>query len=306
MNIAILGPTALGKSNIAIELAKKIDAEIISCDSMQIYKDLNIGTGTIIPSKMFGIKHHLINEFDLHQRYNASIFKKLAEEKIQKIKNRQKKLILVGGTGMYAYLFLYQKKMLPANKSIYQKLWHKYQKEGIKPLLEEIQNIDPKTAEKVSNNPRRILRMLEVIRITGKVITYNEEKKKIHPSFCEYILLSSPEYNRKQIIIRCKKMLANGWVEETKKVISKGIFQSPTAWQALGYKTIQEFIRGKISTKEKLLEKLITLTYRYAKKQRTWFKNKHSQALFLDREKMAKKEIIQKIISSYRQLPITH
>ena len=279
--IALLGATGIGKSKLAIELAKKIDAEIISCDSMQIYKKLTIGTGKILPQEMQNIPHHLIDLFDISQAYNANIFCSLAEECVKKIHKKGKKVILVGGSGLYARIFLYKEKMLPSNKNLYQKLWKEYKSQGINPLWEKLKEKDPETAKKFPNNPRRIIRMLEATLLLEKPLPKQEFLSVLRDDALEIVLSANSNFNREKIVSRCKQMLMNGWIEETQTLAKQGLFQTPTASQALGYNIIYQETQKPQFDKEELLKKLVVSTHRYAKKQRTWFKNKHPNANFL-------------------------
>ena len=286
--IAILGPTASGKSAVAVEVAKKLNGEIISCDSMQIYRQMSIGTAKIIKEEMDGIPHHLIDCKDISERYDASLFIKDVEKLIKDISSRGKLPIITGGTGMYARLLLYGGDMLPSDKAIAKKIREQFAQEGLDPLIAELHQTDPASAEKHAKTPRRIFRALEVVRITGealpgKVSWHDETRFK---KLKQYILIGEPDEARTLIRKRTKIMLEQGWIEEVQNLLENHDFlNTPTACQSLGYREIIEYLNGGFNNDiDELYEKLVTQTCRYAKKQRTWFRNQHHGAMIIPRK----------------------
>ena len=279
--VSILGTTAVGKSSLAIKLAREINGEIISCDSMQIYQGLAIGTGHPNKQELAQVKHHLINEYELSQNYDASIFVQRASALIEDICQRGKVPIVVGGTGLYARLLLYKDSMRSSNKIIAKQIRQDYEEKGFEPLYQELMDIDPATAGKVGKNTRRLFRALEVIRIEKKPFGKSNWKEKPFYKGFHYILLAEPSFNRQLIIKRIDKMLEQGWEEEAKLVLGQGLLKTPTAWQALGYRIINMYLDKKLSYQE-MREQLITATCRYAKRQRTWFRHQHSGSTLLN------------------------
>lgn len=302
--LSILGPTAGGKSDLALLLAEKINGEIISCDSMQVYQGMDIGTAKPSASVLASLPHHLISCFDLNVRYSASMFCELAEPIIADIEKRGKQPILAGGSGMYARLLLYGNNGLPADRDLHASLKLRLAAEGRELLLAELQAIDPLTATKVGNNDRRLIRALEVVMLTGEPIPQKTSPTD-EPTMpgLQVINMCSPELNRERIAMRTRKMLRNGWIEETEKLIAKGLWSTPTACQSLGYRQVGEYLAGKLTSMDSLMEKIITLTCRYAKKQRTWFRNQHYGAVSISRQKGDDPEVIaNQIIESFLQI----
>ncbi|MEA2012152.1 MAG: tRNA (adenosine(37)-N6)-dimethylallyltransferase MiaA [Verrucomicrobiota bacterium] len=297
--LAILGPTASGKSSLSLKLAKRINSEIISCDSMQIYKGLNIGTATPSKKQLKEIPHYFINSLEINQKFDANIFATRAKKIIADIKKRKKVPILTGGTGLYAKILLYGVKLPPSNKKIASDLLElSKSKISYKKICDELKKKDLQSFKDAKKNKRRILRALEIIRITGKPISNNFNKSIPDPdlNIKEWILIHPPEKLRQRIRERTYEMLKNGWIEETKKLIATDFFSSPTARQALGYKYIADYLKGDIKTFEELAEKIIVMTGRYAKKQRTWFRNQHPKANIVNPEEYSEDELINLIL----------
>ena len=279
--ISILGPTASGKSSLALEIAQKFNGEIISCDSMQVYREMNIGSATPSQEELDSIPHHLVNILDISEGYDVQKFIELAEAKILDIHARGKLPILTGGTGMYARLLLYGFDLLPSDKELSLKIRQEFADNGTEALLEELKAIDPETAERVAANPRHLKRAVEVIRLTGEKVPFKTSwGEQVRYPGKQFILIPDPDYSRSRISKRTVEMLNEGWIEEAEHLMmNKGLLDSPTALQSLGYREIIQLIKGEFpGGKEALTEKLITLTCRYAKRQRTWFRNQHPGA----------------------------
>ena len=300
--IYILGPTGIGKTQLAINIAREIDAEIISCDSMQIYRDLKIGTGQATLEEQQSITHHLMGEKELSFHYDANIFCQLAQECIESIKSRGKKVIITGGSGVYARILVTQENMLPSNKQIYKTLWEEYIKNGNEYIIQKLKEKTPQILDLIDiKNPRRIVRILEALIIDNDTTLKNIQQFSTHyqTQVQEFILESSIKFNRNSITLRCQKMLNNNWIDEATQAIAQGLFHTPTAWQAIGYKQIDMFLKGEIPNLEELTKKIVVQTHRYAKRQRTWFRNKHLQAKRINVEKNSlqkNKEFILKIL----------
>ena len=288
------GPTASGKSKLAVELAKKINGEIISADSMQIYKDMNIGTAKITNQEMQGIKHYLIDFISPEQRYSVSSFKKDAEDAIEKILSNGKTPIIVGGTGLYIDSLIYGIEFQD------EKIDTKYREElnkiaeieGLEKLYKKAQKIDPEAMAKISANDRkRIIRVLEIYHKTGKTKTEQEKesrKNEVKYNYKVFAITIPREKLYERINKRVDQMLEQGLIEEVEKILEKYSY-FPTAMQGLGYKEVIEYLENKI-TKEEMIEKIKKETRHYAKRQITWFK-KNKETIWLDGEKTTEENV---------------
>lgn len=302
--LSILGPTASGKTSLAIKVAQQLDGEIISCDSMQVYRGMDIGTAKVTPSEQQAIPHHLIDIYDIHTRYSASRFVELTTDLVKDIEKRGKLPILAGGTGMYARLFLYGGDMPPAERELHSQLKNRLEQEGKASLLQELYEKDPETAEKVKDNDRRLVRALEAVILTGAKLpgktTWGDEAIV---SGLQVVNMCSPELNRQRIRQRTAQMLNSGWIEETEALIKKGLWQTPTAFQSLGYRQIGDYLEGTLEGFDNLKEKIITKTCQYSKRQRTWFRNQHQGSMQIMREEGdSLDQVTQVIVKEYSKL----
>lgn len=285
--IVIGGPTASGKSGLAIELAKKINGEIISADSMQIYKDMNIGTAKVTEAEKQGIQHYMLDIVSPEERYSVSAYKKEAEEAIEKILKKGKIPIIVGGTGLYIESLIYgiEFQEEEIDEEYRQKLNEIAEREGLEKLYNEAKKIDSHAMEKISINDRkRIIRVLEIYHKTGKTKTEQEIESRANEVKYNYKLFAiTVDRNKlyKKIEKRVDKMLEEGLIEEVES-IKKKYNKFPTAMQGLGYKEVVEYLENKI-TKEEMTEKLKKETRHYAKRQLTWFR-KYKELTWLDGE----------------------
>ena len=275
--IVIVGPTASGKTALSIELAKKINGEIISCDSMQIYKDLNIGSAKPTIEEMQGIKHYLIDEIEPTQRFSVAEYKKRAEKAIEEIIKKGKTPIVVGGTGLYANSLIYgiEYNEIKYDEKYRNELMKLAQTEdGLESLFEKAKKIDPKAMEKISkNDKKRIVRILEIYNSTGTTKTKQEKesrKKEVKYDYKVFALNMERSVLYERINKRVDIMLEQGLIEEVKNILKK-YNEFPTAMQAIGYKEIVEYFNGDL-TKEEAIEKIKQESRRYAKRQLTWFK----------------------------------
>lgn len=274
------GPTASGKSNLAVELAKRINGEIISADSMQIYKDMNIGTAKITPEEMQGINHYLIDFVSPDERYSVSSFKKDAEKAIEAILAKGKVPIIVGGTGLYIDSLIlgieFQDEKIDTE---YRESLNKIAEEqGLQKLYNMAQAIDPVAMKKISeNDKKRIIRALEIYHKTGKTKTEQElesRKSEIKYNYKLFAITMDRQVLYEKIEKRVDKMIEQGLIDEVQGILNK--YQKfPTAMQGLGYKEVVEYLENK-TTKEEMVEKIKKETRHYAKRQLTWFrKNKN-------------------------------
>lgn len=278
--LVISGATASGKSSLALQAAEKLNGEIVSVDSMQLYADIPIGTAQPSPEEKKRIPHHLCGIYDLSERSEVFRFCAEADAAIADIKKRGKLPILCGGTGLYLKALLYGLDDLPGDRELRKELDEKYDSEEGEILLQqEISRLDPAAFEKWKTCRRRLIRALEVFLITGKSIVTLQQgrREQLRYKVNSFILERESGIMKERITLRAEKMLNNGWIEEAEAAIKKGIFSTPTAHQALGYRQINEFLQGKTDRRE-LLEKICTATWQYARRQRTWFRHQHPEA----------------------------
>lgn len=282
--IVICGPTASGKTALSIKLAKKINGEIISSDSMQIYKDMDIGTAKPSREEMDGIPHHLIDFVEPNQRYSVAEFKKDAESAIEEILSKGKTPIIVGGTGLYVDSLIYgiEYQDIQLDEKYRQELEQRAKNEGLEKLYEEARQIDPQAMEKISaNDKKRILRVLEIYKATGKNKTEQEKESRKNGVKYDYKVFAI-NWDREILYERINKrvdiMIEQGLIQEVEQLLEK-YNEFPTAMQGLGYKEVVEYLQG-ITTKEEMIEKIKMETRRYAKRQITWFK-KNKQTIWI-------------------------
>lgn len=281
--IVIGGPTASGKTALSIELAKTINGEIISADSMQIYQEMNIGTAKPNETEKQNIIHYMLDFIKPNERYSVADYKKDAKKAIREVLEKQKTPIVVGGTGLYIDSLIYEIEYpeIQIDLSYRNKLEELVKKEGLQTLYEKAKQIDKIAMEKISSkDKKRILRVLELYHQTGKTKTELEETSRKEPDF-DYKMFAI-DIKREVLYSRINKrvdiMLENGLIQEVKNIYKK-YEKFPTSMQALGYKEVVEYIEGKIS-KEEMIEKIKMESRRYAKRQLTWFrKNKQTKWL---------------------------
>ncbi len=281
MIIVIMGPTASGKSRLALETARQLNGEIVSFDSMQVYRGLEIGTAQPTADERSCVPHHLVGIYDIKQRLDVYTFTDLAERAVKDIIARGRTPILAGGTGMYLRSFLYGMDDMPGDRELRAQLDELYDApEREEALRHRMAEIDPAALAKWSECRRRLIRALEVKLISGKSILelqQNQPRELRHNDVRAFKLELSPEELNLKIAARTEVMLKEGWIDEAEKAISAGLLETPTAHQALGYKIIDRFLKGEFS-REELKEKLIVATRQYARRQRTWFRHQHPEA----------------------------
>ncbi len=283
--IVICGPTASGKTAISIELAKKINGEIVSCDSMQIYKEMNIGTAKPTQDERQGIKHYLLDFVSPDERYSVADYKKDAKQAIKEILQKGKTPIVVGGTGLYIDSLIYEIEYqnIEFDEKYRNHLEEQANEKGLEELYEQAKKIDPEAIEKISkNDKKRILRILEIYHATGKNKTEQEKesrKKEVEYDYKVYAL----NWDRSKLYERIDKrvdiMIEQGLIDEVKEIYQK-YRKFPTAMQGLGYKEVVEYLNGQ-TTKDEMIDKIKQETRRYAKRQLTWFR-KNKQTIWLD------------------------
>ena len=274
--IVICGPTASGKTALSIELAKKINGEIVSADSMQIYKDMNIGSAKVTKDEMDGIKHYLIDVVSPDERYSVADYKKAAKAAIKEILENNKTPIIVGGTGLYVDSLIYEIEYnnIKIDEEYRELLKSIKENEGLEKLYKMAQEIDPEAMKKISKNDyKRISRVLEIYHETGKTKTQQEAESRLKEIPYNYKVFAI-DYERKKLYDRINKrvdiMIENGLIKEVQNLLNK-YQEFPTAMQGLGYKEVKQYLENQIS-KEEMIEKIKQESRRYAKRQITWFK----------------------------------
>jgi len=294
--IVIVGPTASGKTDLSIRLAKELNGEIISADSMQIYKKMTIGTAKPTQEEMQGIIHHMIDIIEPNESFNVAKYKEMAEEKIEEILSKGKQPIIVGGTGLYVDTLVKGIEFFDIENDFEyrNKLEEETKLKGIDWLHDKLKKVDPVAAENIEkNNVRRVIRALEIYKVTGKTKTELDKESVKGSKYDYYVfgLLWDREELYKRINLRVDIMLEMGLIEEVKSLIQNEGF-SKTSLQGLGYKEVIEYIEGIISYEE-MIEKIKMETRRYAKRQMTWFK-KNKNIVWLDAKN--KDEIFESVI----------
>ena len=274
--IVIVGATASGKTGLSIILAKKLDGEIISADSMQIYKGMDIATAKPTVSEMSGIPHHLMNFLSPYESFSVAEYVKMTREKIQDIYNRGKLPILVGGTGLYISSILDNVQFTEGETdyALRERLKKRLENEGAENLLNELKRFDPKTAQTLlPSNTKRIIRAFEIYETTGVTMSEQIEKSKSIPSPYKSLVIGLNYSNRQNLYNRINErvdmMLQKGLLEETKFVLSQNYCKN--AMSAIGYKELVPYLKGEV-TFEQAVDKLKMETRRYAKRQLTWFR----------------------------------
>lgn len=275
--IAIVGPTAVGKTSLSIDLAKRFDGEIISGDSMQVYRGLDIGTAKVTLEEQAGVLHHLIDVRDIDQSYSAADFQQAAREVIQEITDRGKVPIVVGGTGLYIQSLLWDYKLGSEGERTDESLREKYEAiaeaEGNEDLWKLLQAKDPLAAEKIHyNNRKKMIRALEVFELTGhSILEPKEQPKELYDSF---LIGLNTERTRlyRRINERVDLMVEQGVLEEARQLAKTPEVQ---AAQGIGYKEFFPYFSGECSL-DSAIEEVKLHSRRYAKRQLTWFRNRMS------------------------------
>lgn len=283
--VIITGPTGVGKTDISIDLAKKINGEIISADSIQIYKYMDVGSAKIMPEEMDGVPHHLVDELYPDQEFNVFVFKEMAKKAIEGIYERNRIPVIVGGTGFYIQSILYDIDFSDEDNeqgTIRKKYMDLAAEHGNDYLHDMLRRVDPESAELIhKNNVKRVIRALEFFEINGKKISeHNEEQKQNEsPYNFEYFVL-----NRERSILydriekRVDIMLEDGLENEVRELLDKGFDRKLVSMQGLGYKEMAAYIEGEISLEEAVY--LIKRdTRRFAKRQLTWFRREKTVRL---------------------------
>lgn len=298
---AIVGPTASGKTELAIKIAQRLNGEIISCDSMQIYKGMDIGTAKASPEEQLIVPHHLIDIIEIDEEFSVADFQRYAHRIIAGLNEKKKLPILAGGTGLYyqAVVDDYQFFPLPKKKAVREK-WDNFIRDyGLQSAYNKLQEVDIEYSKNISvNDQKRIVRALEVYELTGKPFSQfqNSNKNKYNLAVVGLHLERQELYNR--INQRVEQMLEKGLIEEVIQLRAKANFNKTlNSMQALGYKQVNAFLDGFIS-REEMVEEVKRETRRFAKRQLTWF-NKDKRIFWISIEKNTNNELILEKICTY-------
>ncbi len=305
--VVVAGPTGVGKTETSVKLAKALDAEIISGDSMQIYKYMNIGTAKIEESEKEGVVHHLIDILHPSEDFSVCEFAKLCKEKIDNITQRGKLPVIVGGTGLYidsvvdGITFSPQK----SDEEYREYLSHLANTRGNEYVHSMLKDIDKESYEKIHpNNVKRVIRALEYYKLTGETISEHNEKTKNNesPYNCCYIFLTRDREDLyERIDKRVDLMIDAGLIEETKNLLDMGLTPDCTSMQAIGYKEIGEFLSGEASYDE-AVDTLKKNSRHYAKRQITWFSRRKDAFLVnLSTESDPKEKCLEYIKNTLRK-----
>ena len=281
--IVLIGPTAVGKTNTSIKLAKKFDGEIISGDSMQVYRRMDIGTAKISVEEMEGIPHHLLDIKNPEESFSVAEFQQLVRKKISDIHSRGKVPLIVGGTGLYiqAVLYDYHFTETPGDELYRTELETELERLGPLWLHQKLVKVDPVSAENIHpNNTRRVIRALEIFHCTGKTMTEYQEGQTHELQYDVALvgLTMNRENLYKRINLRVDLMMKEGLLEEVKELYDEGV-RNVQSVQAIGYKELYDYFDGTKSL-EQAIENLKQNSRRYAKRQLTWFRNKMDVAWY--------------------------
>ncbi len=282
--LIISGPTSAGKSEVAIELAKRLDGEIVSADSMQVYKGMDIGTGKLSKREMKGIRHHLIDVMDPREDFNVSKFRNLAISAIDDILSRGKLPIIVGGTGFYIKSLLYTKEEGDPGKDpeYKKKLRERADKEGLPTLYEELGSVDERSCARINRNDcSRIIRALEYNHVTG--LRYSD--------YCDSVTSDEPRYDARFFVLECDRsilysrmdervdrMISDGLEKEVRGLVESGVDRNCTSMNGIGYKEMFFYLSGDI-TLDEAIRQIKSNTHHYAVRQSTWFRNQKGSVI---------------------------
>ena len=296
--ICIAGPTASGKTSLAVELAKLYNGEVISCDSMQIYKRMDIGTAKPTKDEMQGIPHHMLDIAEPEEDFSVSRYCEMADPIVQDILSRGKTVIIAGGTGLYMDALIKGNDFAPfPSTGRREELEALAATAGIEAVIEQLRVVDPEALDRSQGNPRRIIRAMEVYLETGETITAHNLKTQAIPPKYQPVWFALEEENRKDLYDRIDHrvdiMLEQGLVDEIKNLLASGIPSKCTAMQAIGYKEFIAALDGQCSITE-AAEAVKLSSRHYAKRQLTWFR-RNPNVIWLRRAKgETTREIVEK------------
>lgn len=286
--IILTGPTAVGKTKASIELAKAVNGEIISADSIQVYKYMDIGSAKITKEEMQGVKHYLINEIEPDEEFNVTVFQSLAKKYMNEIRAKGKVPIIVGGTGFYIQSVLYDINFTEheGDTTYRDELYKLSAEKGAEYIYDMLKEVDPEYAATVhANNQKRVIRALEYFHETGqKMSAHNEEQRENESpyNFAYFVLNDDRKRLYDRIELRIDQMLEEGLVKEVKSLLDKGYGRELVSMQGLGYKEIAAYLEGEMTLDEAVYI-LKRDTRHFAKRQLTWF-NREKEVIFLNKQ----------------------
>jgi tRNA dimethylallyltransferase len=271
--IIVCGATATGKSELAVSLAKEINAEVVNADSMQVYKGMDIGTAKLTSEERGGISHHLIDILDIKDEANVAWYQQIAREKIDQILSSGKSVVVVGGTGLYIKAILDDLNFPDTDPAVRQKITEEAERLGNDVMHERLAKLDPAASLAIpKENIRRVIRALEVIELTGKPFTANlpRQASSKYPDAKQFGLVLDRENLDEKIDKRVEEMWTKGFAHEVSILMTQGLEQSGTAKKALGYIQIMNYLNGE-SDEAFAKEETKRVTRAYARRQETWF-----------------------------------
>ncbi len=304
--ILLAGPTAVGKTEASLRLAQYFDGEIISGDSMQVFRGFDIGTAKIKPTEMKGIPHHLIDVKDANDAFSAAEFKRLVDEKIADITARGRLPLLVGGTGFYLDSVIYDYDFAHAaeDKTYRAFLQKEAEQKGNDYLYQKLRDIDPQSCKKIHlHDTKRIIRALEVYHVTGQPLSsmavgIDRTKPRYHMAYMALDMARKRLYER--INERVDAMIAQGWLEEVRQLLAKGADKNSLAMQGLGYRHLNWYLDGMYSW-EKTVELIKRDTRHFAKRQLTWFRH-DANIHWLSKEGLTEDEVVRRLIAEISRI----
>lgn len=288
--VILTGPTAVGKTALSIALAKAIDGEIVSADSMQVYRHMDIGSAKITEAEMAGVPHHLIDVLEPTEAFNVVIFQKLAKEAMAGIYERRRIPILVGGTGFYIQAVLYDIDFTENDEdtSLREELEAFAAREGAEALYARLKAVDPASCESIhAHNVKRVIRALEFYEKTGQPISAHNEAQRQNASpyrFAYFVLNDRREEIYQRIDLRVEQMLAAGLVDEVRRLKEMGCTKDMVSMQGLGYKEILRYLEGEL-TPEEAVYLIKRDTRHFAKRQLTWFR-REKDVIWLNKQEI--------------------
>lgn len=309
--VVLTGPTAVGKTGLSIQLAQKLDGEIISADSMQIYQKMDIGTAKIRKEEMDGIPHHLIDVLDPSEEFNVARFQEMAKDALAGIYRRGRIPLIVGGTGFYIQGLLYDIDFTKEEQDFRyrENLQKKAKEEGAQAIHKMLQAVDPASAQKIHpNNIKRVIRALEFYHLNGRKISEHNEQESRKESpyrFAYFVLNQNRTTLYERINHRVDLMLEAGLVEEVRRLKEAGYGKNLVSMQGIGYKEVLDYLDGKM-TLEETADQIKKDTRHFAKRQLTWF-GREKEVIMIDKDKYeTEEEILEHMLGILKEKGIYH
>lgn len=299
--MVVAGPTASGKTGLAIRLAKQYGGEVVSADSIQIYKELNIASAKPTAEEMEGVPHHLLDFVAPFDTFSVADYVKRAKECIDDILSRGKLPIVAGGTGLYISSLVdnIQFAEETPDATVRERLWAEVERDGIEPVYARLLQIDPEAAAAIHpNNTKRVIRALEIFETTGMTMTEQNRRSRDIPSpYDAFMILLSPPRDLlyQRIDLRVDQMVKQGLFEEAKHLREIGLTKEMQSMQGIGYKEVFDYFDG-LCTKEECIDAICQATRRYAKRQLTWFRRDERYRVLDPMDKNAEKTVLEEFV----------